>query len=76
MERKVRSVNARLLMLKKILLNVFYNIAIFTMGLCLFWGINKERYSIVIMAVFAVAIFIFFKLRLIKEIKQATKKGT
>ena len=60
-------------MLKKVLLNVFYNIAIFTMGLCLFWGINKDRYSIVAMAVFALALFVFLKLRLIKEIRQYTK---
>jgi hypothetical protein len=61
-------------MFKKVLLNVFYNIAIFTMVLCLFWGFNQERYSIVIMAVFAIALFVFFKIRLIKEIKQSTKK--
>ncbi|MFD2161745.1 DUF6358 family protein [Paradesertivirga mongoliensis] len=61
-------------MLKKVLLNVFYNIAIFTMIMCLFWGINKERYSIAVVAVFALALFIFFKFRLIKEIRQKAKK--
>lgn len=61
-------------MFKKVLLNVFYNIAIFTMVMCLFWGINKERYSIVIVAVFAASLFVFFKIRLLKEVKRETKK--
>ena len=61
-------------MLKKVLLNVFYNIAIFTMVLSFFWGINKERYSIVLFSVFVLALFIFLKLRLIKEVKAVTRK--
>lgn len=60
-------------MVKKVLLNVFYNIAIFTMALCIFWGFNNERYSIVLFAVFALALFIYFKIRLLKVVKQATK---
>jgi sugar phosphate permease len=61
-------------MLKKVLLNVFYNIAIFTMVLSLIWGVNKERYSIVVAAVFAIGLFVFLKVRLLKEIKHLTKK--
>ncbi|MBC7913179.1 MAG: hypothetical protein H7Y07_03560 [Pyrinomonadaceae bacterium] len=59
-------------MFKKVLLNVFYNIAIITIVLCLFWGFNKDRYSIVLVSVFALGLFIFFKLRLIKDVKQAS----
>ncbi|MBC7914831.1 MAG: hypothetical protein H7Y07_11995 [Pyrinomonadaceae bacterium] len=61
-------------MFKKVLLNVFYNIAIITIVLCLFWGFNKEHYSIVLVSVFALGLFIFFKLRLIKDVKQASTK--
>jgi hypothetical protein len=61
-------------MFKKVLLNVFYNIGIFTMGLCVLWGFNEKRYSIAIAALFALALFVFFKVRLIKEVKQASKK--
>ena len=68
-EIRKRMIDHSLLMLKKVLLNVFYNIAIFTMVLCLFWGFNKERYSIVIGAAFAIAIFVFFKIRLIRQFK-------
>jgi hypothetical protein len=62
-------------MFKKVLLNVFYNIAIFTMVMCFIWGINQERYSIVIVAVFAAALFVFFKMRLLKEVKREIKKN-
>ena len=62
-------------MFKKVLLNVFYNLAIFTMVLCIFWGFNNGRYSIVIASVFALALFIFFKARLIKQVKETARKN-
>lgn len=61
-------------MFKKVFLNVFYNVAIFTMGLCAYWGFEKQRYSIVIAGILGLALFIFFKLRLIKEVRETTKK--
>jgi len=61
-------------MFKKVFLNVFYNIAIFTMGMCAFWGFEKQRYSIVLAAAFGLALFIFFKIRLIKEIRETAKR--
>ena len=61
-------------MFKKVLLNVLYNVAIFTMVMCLFWGYNKERYSIVIFSAFALALFVFLKFRLVMEVKRITRE--
>ncbi len=61
-------------MWKKIVLNVFYNIAIF---ICLItgyqYGVVLKQYGYIVAAVLIMTIFIVLKIRLIKEIKNAQK---
>lgn len=61
-------------MAKKILLNIFFNIAIFTLILCSIWLFNHQHYALLLATVFALALFVYFKIRLIKDVREMRKK--
>jgi len=54
----------------KILLNIFFNIAILTLVLCGIWLFNNAKYSLLPAVVFGLALFIFFKIRLMKDMRE------
>jgi hypothetical protein len=58
----------------KILTNVLLNLGIFTLGLCVYWGFNHQHWGIVAGAAFALGLLIFFKIRLIKSVRELQKK--
>ena len=57
----------------KIVLNVAYNLAIFAFGMCMIWGIKHHYYLVAIAFAAAIALIVYFKLRLIKEVKEYAK---
>jgi uncharacterized membrane protein YhfC len=59
---------------KKLALNVLYNIVIFLCLITAYWSFGNKRYEFILAAVFVGAIFIVLKIKLIKEIKNPTKK--
>lgn len=61
-------------MVKKVLLNVIYNLAIIILIFCLFWSINHSFYMLSAAVVFLIALITFLKIRLIKEVKKASRK--
>ena len=62
------------MMWKKAALNFLCNIAIFICLLAVYSGFEYKNYEFVLAGVFGGAIFIVLKIRLIKEIKNLTKK--
>lgn len=61
-------------MVKKVLLNVIYNLAIIILIFCLFWSINRSFYMLSAAVVFLIVLIAFLKIRLIKEVKKAGRK--
>ncbi len=61
-------------MVKKILLNIFLNIAIITLVLSLFWLFNNRHYAVGAAAVACLGMFIYFKLLLVKSVKKDIKE--
>jgi hypothetical protein len=62
-------------MWKKGLLNVLYNICIFLCFIAAYqYGIIQKQYLYILGAVVFIVIFIILKIRLLKEIKNASKK--
>ena len=63
-------------MWKKGLLNVLYNICIFLCFIAAYqYGIVQKQYWYIFGAVIFVTLFIILKIRLLKEIKNASKKS-
>ena len=60
-------------MILKILVNIFLNIAIFTLVLSLFWSFNHHYYGYGAASLAALAMFIFLKIRIIKSVRKMTK---
>jgi hypothetical protein len=58
----------------KILVNVLLNLGIFTLGLCVYWGVNHQHWGIVAGAAFAFSLLIYFKIRLVKSVREMQKK--
>ena len=58
----------------KVLLNVFYNIAILSSFYAIYIGFSTGHYEYVLAGVFSAAIFIILKLKLIKQVKDSTKQ--
>lgn len=58
----------------KVLLNVFYNIAILLSFYAIYIGFSTGHYEYVLAGVFGAAIFIILKLKLIKQVKDSTKQ--
>ncbi len=59
----------------KILLNIFYNVSILLLGMSVVWSFNRSRYELVAAAVFAIAMVVILKIRLIRQIKEITTKA-
>jgi len=63
-------------MWKKVIPNVLYNIGIF---LCLIFGyqycIEQKHYLFLIPAALIIAIFIYLKIRILKEVRNPQKKS-
>lgn len=62
-------------MKKKIFLNAFYNLALILCILGAFWAFENKSPLIAVFLVAMMAGFIFFKIKLIKELKQELKQG-
>jgi hypothetical protein len=58
----------------KVALNVLYNIAILLSVYAFYIGIVNQRYEFCLAGVFAAAIFIILKLKLIKQVKEENKQ--
>lgn len=61
-------------MAKKFLLNIFYNLAIIMLVLSGIWAYNNKHFLFIIPIAAAIALFIFLKVRLVKQIKSLTRK--
>ncbi|AMR30786.1 hypothetical protein A0256_04785 [Mucilaginibacter sp. PAMC 26640] len=59
---------------KKIALNVLYNLGIFVAILAGYYGFQHARYEFLLGAIFIAAVFVSLKLKLIKEVKETTRK--
>lgn len=60
-------------MVKKILLNIFLNIALIVLILCIFWSIKNGFYLYAVAATPPFAMLIFLKVRLAKSVREMTK---
>lgn len=61
-------------MLKKILFNIFLNIALIVLVLCIVWSVKNGFYLYAIAALPPLAMLIFLKVRLAKSVRDMTKK--
>ncbi|HEY1010892.1 MAG: DUF6358 family protein [Daejeonella sp.] len=61
-------------MLKKILFNIFLNIALIILILCIVWSIKNGFYLYAIAATPPFAMLIFLKVRLAKSVRDMTSK--
>jgi purine-cytosine permease-like protein len=60
-------------MVKKFALNFLYNIGVIFCIATVYWGYQHKQYIYMVVPVFIAALLIIFKLRLLKEIKNAQK---
>ncbi len=58
----------------KVALNVFYNIIILLSFYAIYIGFSTGHYEYVLAGVFSAAIFIILKLKLVKQVKEITKR--
>ena len=61
-------------MVKRVIANILLNIAIITMGFSIVLSFKNEFYSYVVIAVLIMAICIYLKVRLVKNVRELTKK--
>ncbi|WP_369414062.1 DUF6358 family protein [Desertivirga xinjiangensis] len=61
-------------MASKVFLNVLYNLSIIVFALCLFWGFNNSNYTLCAACASGIILIAYFKYRLIKQVKELTKK--
>ncbi|MFM6954652.1 MAG: DUF6358 family protein [Sphingobacteriaceae bacterium] len=61
-------------MILKVLLNVFLNLGIIVLTLSAYWAAKGHHYGFTAAAIFSMALLIFFKARLIKNVKEQSKK--
>lgn len=61
-------------MLKKILFNIFLNIAIIVVGICIVWAVKNKLYLYAVAGLPPMAMLIFLKIRLVKMVREITKK--
>jgi|UniRef100_UPI00404909FA hypothetical protein len=62
-------------MLKKILLNIFLNVAIIVIVICLVWSFKNKYYLYLFAGIPPLAMLIYLKFRLVKSVKSLTNKG-
>jgi hypothetical protein len=61
-------------MIFKVLLNVLLNIGIMVLTLSTYWAAKGQHYGIAAAAIFSLALLIFLKARLLKNVKSLSKK--
>lgn len=61
-------------MVKKVLANIFLNIAIITLAFSIVWSFKNNYYIYGIIAILAMAMCIYLKVRLVKAVRDITKK--
>lgn len=59
---------------KKIALNVFYNLGLIVSIFGAVWAFNNTKYLAIVLFVATAAFFLYLKLQLIKEMRNALKK--
>jgi len=62
-------------MLKKILLNIFLNVAIIVVVICLVWSFKNKYYLYLFAGIPPLAMLIYLKFRLVKSVRSLTNKG-
>ncbi|WP_373567386.1 DUF6358 family protein [Daejeonella sp.] len=62
-------------MLKKILLNIFLNVAIIVIVICLVWSFKNKYYLYLFAGIPPLAMLIYLKFRLVKSVRSLTNKG-
>ncbi|MEX8549103.1 MAG: DUF6358 family protein [Mucilaginibacter sp.] len=61
-------------MAAKLFLNILYNVAIILCVVLIYWSVKHVRYDWTAAGVFIIAITIFLKIRLAKEVRALQKK--
>ena len=61
-------------MVKRLLYNIFLNIGIIVLCYSAFVGYNNQQYGIVVGALLAAAVLIYLKVKLIRSVRDVTKK--
>ena len=61
-------------MVKKVLANILLNIAIIMLGFSIIWSFKNDFYLYGIIAILAMAMVIYLKVRLVKSVKALTRK--
>jgi len=61
-------------MLKKILLNIFLNVAIIIIVICLVWSLKNKYYLYLFAGIPPLAMLIYLKVRLVKSVRSLTNK--
>lgn len=61
-------------MVKRVIANILLNIAIITIGFSIVWSFKNDFYTYAIIAILAMAMFIYLKIRLVKSVRELTKK--
>jgi hypothetical protein len=62
-------------MLKKILLNIFLNVAIIVVVICLAWSFKNKFYLYLFAGIPPLGMLIYLKFRLVKSVRSLTNKG-
>jgi heme O synthase-like polyprenyltransferase len=62
-------------MVKKVLANIILNIAIITLVFSIIWSFKNHFYLYGIIAVLALAMCIYLKVRLVKTVRELTQKN-
>lgn len=61
-------------MVKKIALNVFYNLGVIMSFFGIVWGFNNTKYPVVALFVLTGAFFLYLKIQMVKEMRSSFKK--
>lgn len=61
-------------MVKKILLNVFYNLAIIVSIIGIVWCFNNGKYPVIALFVVTAALFGYLKFQLMRDVRKSLKK--
>ena len=61
-------------MFKRVIANIFLNIAIITMAFSIVWSFKNQFYTYGLIAILIMAGCIYLKVRLIKNVREITKK--
>lgn len=62
-------------MFKKVLANISLNIAIITLAFSIVWSFKNNFYAYGILAILAVGLCIYLKIRLVKSVRELSNKN-